>query len=255
MFIDSHAHIYQGKFGDDLDEVIQKSQEKGVEKIFMPNVDSKSIDRMLDIEYRFSKICIPMMGLHPCSVKKQFEKELYIVEDWLSKRSFCAVGEIGLDYYWDTAFAKEQREALKVQIELAIKYKIPIVLHTRDSFDDTFSIMKEYVERGLKGVFHCFTGTVKQARKIEEIGFYYGLGGAVTFKNGGMEQVVPALNLDHILLETDAPYLTPVPYRGKRNDPSYIPLIAQKIADLKQIDIDTIGEKTSMNTLDIFGIN
>lgn len=250
--IDTHAHIYDEKFADDIDEVLEKCQEAGVEQIYMPNIDHTSIDGMLELEHRYPQQCFPMMGLHPTSVKKDFEKELYIIEEWLNERRFAAVGEIGLDYYWDTSFAGQQQEAFRIQIGWAKKFGLPIVIHTRDSFEDSIQIVEELHDERLRGVFHCFTGTAEEARRIREVGFYVGLGGVSTFKNGGMDKVIPELDPGQMVLETDSPYLAPVPHRGKRNEPTYIPLIARKIAEYRNIEVEEIAEQTTSNALTLF---
>lgn len=251
-FIDTHAHIYDEKFKDDIGDVLERCHEKGVEKIYMPNIDHTSIDGMMELESRYTGCCFSMMGLHPTSVKKDFEKELYRVEEWLSKRSFAAVGEIGLDYYWDRSFAGQQQEAFRIQIEWAKRYQLPIVIHTRDSFEDSIRVVEELHDERLRGVFHCFTGNVADAMRIREVGFYVGLGGVSTFKNAKMEEVIPEIALEQIVLETDSPYLAPVPHRGKRNEPSYIPIIAHKIAEYRKTDVETIAEKTTSNALSLF---
>jgi len=251
-FIDSHAHIYLDKFKDDLSDVIERAVEKGVSKIFMPNIDHTSIDNMLEVEHNFPKNCFSMMGLHPCSVNKNFEKELYQVEDWLNKKDFCAIGEIGTDLYWDKSFWQQQQEAFKIQVNWAKERKLPIVIHCRESIDETIEMVEELKDDRLSGVFHCFTGSVEQARRIEALGFYLGLGGVSTFKNGGMDQVIPDIDINRIVLETDSPYLAPVPHRGKRNEPSYIPDIAKKIASYKQLGLDEVAEVTTANSLKLF---
>jgi TatD DNase family protein len=192
------------------------------------------------------------MGLHPCYVKKYFEKELYLVEDWLAKRNFSAVGEIGIDLYWDTTFRAQQEEALKIQITLAEKYNLPIVIHCRNSFRETMDIIKSVKSEKLKGVFHCFSGTKEEAEEVASIGFKIGIGGVATFKNSGLDKILPDLSLEHIVLETDSPYLAPVPHRGKRNEPSYIPIIAQKIAQLKNIPIEEVAHLTTLNAQQLF---
>lgn len=251
-FIDTHAHIYDSQFDEDISEVLEKCREAGVGHIYMPNIDHTSIDGMLELEHRYPEQCIPMMGLHPTSVKKNFEKELYIVEEWLHSRHFAAVGEIGLDYYWDTSFAEQQREAFRIQIGWAKEFGLPIVIHTRDSFEDSIEIVEELHDDRLSGVFHCFTGTADEAKRIKEVGFYVGLGGVSTFKNGGMDKVIPDIPAEQIVLETDSPYLAPVPHRGKRNEPTYIPLIAKKIAEYRQTDIEAIAEITTSNATALF---
>lgn len=245
-FIDTHAHIYDEQFDDDIAEVIERCQEAEVAKIYMPNIDHTSVDAMLEREHRYPGQCIAMMGLHPGSVKKDFERELYQVEEWLGKRSFVAVGEIGLDYYWDTTFKEQQQDALRIQIEWAKKYHLPIVLHTRDSLDDTLALVEKHGD-GLTGVFHCFTGTTEEARRITELGFYLGLGGIATFKNAGMGEVIPHLERERVVLETDSPYLAPVPHRGRRNEPAYLPLIAQRIAEHWQADVTEVAQQTTAN--------
>ena len=251
-FIDTHAHVYDEQFKDDLPNVLERCQEAEVATVYMPNLDHTSVDAMLALEERYPDQCVAMMGLHPSSVKKDFERELYQVEEWLSKRSFAAVGEIGLDYYWDTTFKEQQQEALRIQIELAKKHGRPIVLHTRDSTEDTLAIVEEYAS-DLTGVFHCFGGTVDEAKRITALGFYLGLGGVSTFKKAGMDQVIPHLDRQYVVLETDSPYLAPVPHRGKRNEPSYIPLIAQRVADLWEVEIKEVEQQTTKNAQRLFG--
>ena len=247
-WIDTHAHIYDEKFKDDIDDILNRCQEVGVRQIYMPNIDQTTIDAMLELEHRYSEQCIPIMGLHPCSVRKDFERELYLVEDWLNQRDFVAVGEIGLDYYWDTTFKEQQLEAFRIQIDLAKKYSLPIVIHTRDSFEDVIQIVEELNEDNFTGIFHCFTGSAEEGKRVTEAGFYLGLGGVSTFKNGGLNDVIPQLDRDKIVLETDSPYLAPTPHRGKRNEPTYIPLIGEKVAELNKIPLEEIDELTTQNT-------
>lgn len=251
-FVDSHAHIYSKKYDIDREDVIASCLEKGVKKIYMPNIDVESIDSMLEAELKFPGICIPMMGLHPCDVSKGFEKQLYIMEDWLSKRPFAAVGEIGIDLYWDKTFFDQQKEALKIQISWAKEKNLPIVLHCRESLPETIALVKEELDEKLTGIFHCFTGTVEQAKEIIEMGFLLGIGGVATFKNGGLDKVLPEIGLDKLVLETDGPYLAPVPYRGKRNSPEYIPLIAARVAELTRSEVETVAEITNKNAAFIF---
>lgn len=252
MLIDSHAHIYSKEFDDDRSEAIERAQADGVEKIYMPNIDHTSIDVMLEAEAAYAGICVPMMGLHPTSVNKDFEKELYLVEEWLSKRPFAAVGECGIDLYWDKTFLPQQQEALKVQVELARKYKLPIVLHTRDSFDETYEIVSKAQDGSLRGIFHCFSGTEEQAAKVKELNFLIGIGGVATFKNGGMDKVLPHVDLKDIVLETDCPYLAPVPKRGKRNEPSYLSLVAGRVAELMQKPVEEVAAVTTLNAQQLF---
>ena len=252
--IDTHAHIYLEEFKSDIDEVISRSDDLGVEKIYLPNIDHTSIDDMLELEQRYPDMCVSMMGLHPCSVKKDFEKELYIVEEWLSKRKFAGVGEIGTDMYWDKTFWKEQQEALNVQLDFAKQYEIPAILHCRDSIDETIEIVSKKQDEKLTGIFHCFSGTVDQAEKIIELGFHLGIGGVATFKNGGMDKVIPHLPLEKLVLETDSPYLSPVPNRGKRNEPAYVELVANRIAELKSISLEEVKQATTTNAKAIFKV-
>lgn len=251
-YIDTHAHIYSPKFDSDREEVIQRAVENGVGKIFMPNIDVDSIDAMLEAELRYPGICIPTMGLHPCDVDKDFDKQLYVMEGWLDERPFAAVGEIGLDLYWDKTFFEHQQEALKIQIDWAKKKELPIILHCRESIEETIKIVKSMNDDQLTGVFHCFTGDLDQARQIIDMGFLLGIGGVATFKNGGLDKVIPGIGLQHLVLETDAPYLAPVPHRGKRNSPEYIPLIAYRIAELAGETLETVAEITNRNALGLY---
>jgi TatD DNase family protein len=250
--IDSHAHIYSDKFDSDRAEAIERSQQEHVSKIYMPNIDHTSIDAMLEAEEKYPAVCIPMMGLHPTSVGKDFERELYIVEEWLAKRPFAAVGECGIDLYWDKSFLPQQQEALKVQVDLAKKYKLPIVLHTRDSFNETYEIIAAAQDGSLTGIFHCFSGTVAEAEKVKELGFLMGIGGVATFKNGGLDKLLPHLSLDDLTVETDCPYLAPAPHRGKRNEPLFLPIIAARIAELMGKPVHEVADKTTANALNLF---
>ena len=250
--VDSHAHIYSEEFKEDQVAAVAKAREVGVEKIYMPNIDHTSIDAMLETEAAFPDQCIPMMGLHPTYVKKDFERELYLVEEWLNKRPFAAVGECGIDLYWDKTFFPQQQEALKVQLELSKKHKLPIVLHTRDSFDETYELVAAAQDGTLRGIFHCFSGTAEQAAKVKELNFLMGIGGVATFKNGGLDKVLPHVALEDIVLETDCPYLAPVPHRGKRNEPAYIPLVLKRVAELMHKTEDEVANTTTQNALNLF---
>jgi TatD DNase family protein len=251
-WIDTHAHIYADQFDPDRSDMLHRAEEKGIGKIFMPNIDHTSVDGMLELERQHPALCFPMMGLHPCSVNKDFEKELYVVESWLSKRKFAAVGEMGTDLYWDKTFWDQQVEAFKIQVSWAKKYRLPIVVHCRESIEQTIALTETLQDGNLTGIFHCFTGDEKQADKLIKLGFYLGIGGVATFKKGGMESVLPSIPLDRIVLETDSPYLTPTPHRGKRNEPSYIPLIGERVAELKNISIDELKKVTTENALKLF---
>jgi len=250
-WIDTHAHIYLEDFDADRMEMLHRCEEHQVSKIFMPNIDHTSIDAMLELEGRHPS-CISMMGLHPCYVKQDFQKELYLVEGWLSKRKFAAVGEIGTDLYWDKTFWEQQKEAFTIQVKWAMQYDLPIVIHCRESLDQTIEMIEEFQDGKLTGVFHCFGGTVEQANRIIKAGFYLGIGGVATYKKGGLDAVLPEVSLDNIVLETDSPYLTPVPHRGKRNEPSYVPLIAARVAEIMKIDMTNLQATTTQNALKLF---
>lgn len=252
-WIDTHAHIYAEEFDGDRQDMIERFRENGIMKIFMPNVDHTSIDKMLDLESRWEG-CHAMMGLHPCSVKKGFERELYIVEEWLSKRKFSAVGEIGTDLYWDKTFWDQQCEAFNIQAAWAKSFGLPAVIHCRESLDETIALVEKLQDGKLTGIFHCFGGTAEQAEKITKLNFFLGIGGVATFKKSGLDEVLSHVPLERIVLETDSPYLSPVPHRGKRNEPAYIPLIGQRVADIKKVSLDEVKEKTTLNALNLFNI-
>ena len=252
MLIDTHAHLYLEHFDQDRDQVIQDAVDQGVNKIFLPNIDSSTISSMLGMEKNYPGTCFPMMGLHPCSVKENYKEELETVKSWLERRPFFAVGEIGIDLYWDTSFKREQDIAFRAQIEWAKSYNYPIVIHSRDSIEQTISTVKEHQDGTLRGVFHCFTSSLDEAKAIVDLNFYMGIGGVVTFKNGGLDKIMDEISLEHIVLETDAPYLTPVPYRGKRNQSAYIPLIANRIAQIKGKSVEEVSTITSQNANNLF---
>jgi TatD DNase family protein len=251
-WIDTHAHIFSDEFKPDRHDTIQRAIEQGVTRMFMPNIDHTSIDNMLEVESRYPAHCLAMMGLHPCSVKKDFEKELYKVEEWLFKRKFAAVGEMGTDLYWDKTFWDQQKEAFIIQVGWAKKLGLPIVIHCRESIDQTLELLEPLKDERLTGVFHCFTGNLEQAKRVIDLGFFLGLGGVATFKNGGLDQVVPHLEPGAIVLETDSPFLAPVPHRGKRNEPSYIPGIAIKVADMMKVSVDELAVLTTRNARRLF---
>jgi TatD DNase family protein len=253
--IDSHAHIYLKEFDDDREQIIRNATSIGVEKILMPNIDQTSIEAMLEVEREYPEVCMSMMGLHPCSVDGNYRQELKQIEKALSQRDFIAIGEMGTDLYWDKTFWKEQQEVFKVQCEWALEKKLPIVIHSRDSIDESIDLIKPYVERGLRGVFHCFTGTVEQAGKIKELGFYLGIGGVVTFKNAGLDKVVRKIGSDKLMLETDSPYLAPTPYRGKRNEPLYVERVVHKLVEVLELTEAEIINLTTDNARTLFGLN
>jgi TatD DNase family protein len=252
-WIDTHAHIYNKAFEKDLPDTIEACRQEGMKQIYMPNVDHASIDGMLEVESKYPE-CIATMGLHPCSVDKHFEKELYIVEEWLSKRPFAAVGEIGLDLYWDKAHIAQQKEAFRIQTKWAKDKGIPIIIHCRDAFAETLELVEELKDERLKGVFHCFTGSLEEAEKAISLGFYLGIGGVATFKNGGLDKVLPHVALEHLVLETDSPYLAPVPNRGKRNSPVYIPLIADRVASLCNKSLEEVYQLSTNNAQKLFQV-
>lgn len=251
---DSHAHVYSEQFKTDRDDMLHRALEAGVSTIVMPNIDHTSIDVMLETEACFPQLCFAMMGLHPCSVNKDFERELYLVEEWLGKRPFAAVGECGIDLYWDKTTLGWQQEALRVQIQLAKQHNLPLVLHTRDAFQETAELIEVAQDGTLRGVFHCFSGSRAEAERVIKMGFKMGIGGVATFKNGGLDQVLPGLELEHLLLETDCPYLAPVPHRGKRNEPAYLPLVARRVAELLGRDVEEVAEATTRNAQALFSL-
>jgi TatD DNase family protein len=252
FFIDTHAHIYLDEFDGDRDNMLARATQESVTKIYMPNVDHTSIDNMLELESRSSGHCIAMMGLHPCYVKKDFQRELYLVEEWLSKRKFAAVGEIGTDLYWDKTFWEQQKEAFLLQMEWAKQYKLPVVIHCRESIDETIALVEQMKDENLRGIFHCFSGDAAQAKRITDMNFLLGIGGVATFKKGGLDNVLPDVALENLVLETDSPYLAPVPYRGKRNEPSYVPLIANRVAEIKSVSIEDVQRVTTANAINLF---
>lgn len=252
MFIDTHTHLYSEEFNEDRTAIINTAISNSVTKLYLPNIDSNSIDGMLQLEKEFPENCFPMMGLHPCSVKENYLDELIIVKKWLDKRKFIAIGEIGMDLYWDKTFVAEQEIAFKKQIDWALEYNYSIVIHCRNAFDEIFTILQSYPKLP-KGIFHCFSGDIEQAQKILALkNFKLGIGGVLTFKNSGLDKVVEAISIDDIVLETDSPYLAPMPYRGKRNESSYIPLIAKKVAEIKNISIEEVENMTTKNANFIF---
>lgn len=251
-FTDTHTHLYLDQFNKDRDEVIKSAIDKGTEYMLLPNIDNGTTDKMLEVCGRYPDNCYPMMGLHPTSVKGNYLEELRHVEEQLQKNKFIAIGEIGIDLYWDKTFLEQQKQALMFQSDLALQYDLPIVIHQRDSYSEIMKVFDEINEPELRGVFHCFTGNLKQAREIIDMGFMLGIGGVLTFKNSGLADVIKDISLEHILLETDAPFLAPHPYRGKRNESAYIRLIARKIADIKNMEIEEVATATTENAVKLF---
>ena len=253
QFIDTHTHLFVDQFNDDREAVVQKAIDDGVTTMLLPNIDLDSIADMHELVSKFPDNCIPMMGLHPCSVKENWEDELKVIKENLDKNEYRAVGEIGVDMYWDKSTRDIQMKAFAQQIEWAKELGLPIVIHVRDAFDEAFEVVDALNDERLTGVFHCFTGSVDQAHHILNYGgFKLGIGGVLTFKNSGVDQVISQIDLEHLVLETDSPYLAPVPFRGKRNESSYVTYVASKLADVKGVSIEKVAEVTTQNAKDLF---
>ena len=254
MLIDTHCHLYVDEFEEDRQQVMERAVAQGVERFYLPAIDSTVLNKILKMEKDFPGKCFAMMGLHPCSVKDNYTTELQLVEQQLSARRFAAIGETGLDFYWDKTFIPQQYDAFKKQIIWAKEYGIPVVIHSRQSTQECIDLIKELYDERLTGIFHCFGGSLEEARQISELGFYMGIGGIVTYKNSGLAAVMEQLPLDNIVLETDAPYLTPAPFRGKRNESAYLQYIVQKIADIKKMRVDEVAAITTSNAGKVFNI-
>ncbi len=253
-FIDTHAHVYAAELATDIELVIKNAISTGIDKILMPAIDSNTLEAMLKVEQQFPDQCMAMMGLHPCYVKENYEQELTIVESWLAKRKFIAIGEIGLDFYWDKTFSKEQHLVFETQMQWALDMQLPIVIHTRNAMGETIEAVKPFAKKGLRGVFHCFSGSAESAIQITKMGFYLGLGGVLTYKNAGVAEAIKDIPMDYLVLETDAPYLAPTPYRGKTNEPAYMIEVAKKLADIKLMPLHEIAAITTSNAQKLFGI-
>lgn len=253
--IDSHAHLFAEEFDQDRDEVIQRAKTAGVEKIFLPNIDLTTIQSMMTLCISHPEYFYPMLGLHPTSVKEDYKEVLEKLFTNFDAGIYAAIGEIGIDLYWDKTFIKEQVDAFEQQVILAKKHHLPIVIHVRESFEEVFSVINRQNDDDLRGVFHCFTGTKEQAQHIIDYGgFKMGIGGVVTFKNGGIDKFLNQIPLEYLVLETDSPYLAPVPYRGKRNESAYLQNIVRKVAEIYGRDVEEIAEITSRNCIEIFKI-
>jgi TatD DNase family protein len=252
--IDTHAHIYAEEFDQDRDIVVSRAMEQGVDTILLPNIDLDSIARMLATEQAYPNTCRSMMGLHPCYVDNHVEQTLATIEAWFDKHSFIAVGEIGIDLYWDKTYQTEQEQAFITQLNWAKQRDLPVVIHTRDSMTETIKLLEQEQDGSLRGVFHCFGGSIEEAGVINDLGFHLGIGGVSTFKNGGMDKVIPHLNMDYVILETDCPYLAPVPHRGKRNEPAYTHLVAQRIAELTEQSLQHVDAITTSNARALFSL-
>ncbi|MDF2381428.1 TatD family hydrolase [Nostoc ellipsosporum NOK] len=251
MFIDTHAHTYSNSFKGDAAAMLGRAREAGIGKILMPAIDRSTHQAMLDMEAA-NDFCHSMMGVHPCSIGEDFEEELKEAEDHLASRPFIAVGEIGLDFYWDVTYKEQQYKALHRQIEWALHYDLPICIHSRNATPECIAVVREHQQGKLRGVFHCFSGTAAEAAQLTDMGFYLGIGGVLTFKNGGLDTAIKDVDLAWLILETDAPYLAPVPFRGKRNEPAYVPYVAQKLADLRETSVENIATVTTANARTLF---
>ncbi|MAO10254.1 MAG: hydrolase TatD [Flavobacteriaceae bacterium] len=254
MLTDTHTHLYSEAFDEDREQMMKRAIDAGIERFFIPAIDSGYVEEMYELEKNYPGQVFLMMGLHPTSVKENYEDELVYVEKQFEKRSFYAVGEIGVDLYWDTSTLAIQQDAFKRQIQLAKKHKLPIVIHCRDAFDEVFEVLESEKDDDLYGIFHCFTGTKEQAEKALSYNMKLGIGGVVTFKNGKIDQFLSEIDLKHIVLETDSPYLSPTPYRGKRNESSYLKLICKKVAELYGISEEEVAKVTTQNSKEIFSI-
>ncbi len=254
MIIDTHCHLYHEDFDADRPAMMERANAQGVGGFYLPAIDSNVIAAMLQMEEDYPQQCFAMMGLHPCSVKENYEAELRIAEEWLQRRKFAAIGETGLDFYWDKTFTPQQYSAFKVQVGWAKQYKIPIVIHSRQSTQECIDVIAALHDGQLGGVFHCFGGSVEEALQITGLGFYLGIGGVITYKNSGLAAVIAQLPLDKIVLETDAPYLTPVPFRGKRNESAYLSHVVKKIAEVKNMSVKEVEEITTQNAGKLFKV-
>lgn len=253
ILIDTHTHLFLEHFDEDRASVVENAMKNGIKKMFLPNIDSTTTEKVVQMAKDYPSVCYPLIGLHPTSVKKDYKEELKQLKYWLQKEKFYGIGETGIDLYWDKTFIKEQQEAFKFQIKLAKQTGLPLIIHARDSFDEIFAIVDKLNDEQLKGVFHSFTGTAEQAEKILSYkGFKIGVGGIVSFKNSGLADVVAKIGMKHLILETDSPYLAPTPKRGKRNESSYLTYIAQKIADIYGTDIETVAKITTGNAEKLF---
>jgi TatD DNase family protein len=254
MITDTHVHLYSEQFNEDRKNVIQRAKDAGVSRFFIPAIDSTYTERMLSLEKENPKDIFLMMGLHPCSVKENYKDELAHVKEWINKKGFYAIGEIGIDLYWDKSFLTQQQEAFRTQIQWAKEKKLPIVIHCRDAFDEIFEVLESEKSNDLRGIFHCFTGTLEQAKQAISYNMKLGIGGVATFKNGKIDKFLNEIDLKHIVLETDAPYLAPTPYRGKRNESAFLTNVIDKLVDIYNVSFQEIAEITTQNSKDVFNI-
>jgi TatD DNase family protein len=251
--IDTHCHLYSDDLAPDIESVMERAALAGVTKFYLPAIDKSTAESMFRLESKYTERCFAMIGLHPCSVSAAYKEELDFIKVQLKTRRFAGIGETGLDFYWDTSFKNEQYIALDQQIEWALEYNLPLILHTRNAMQETIDVIKKYKGIGLRGIFHCFGGTIAEAQQIIDCRFLLGIGGVVTYKKSGLAEVLKDVDLVHIVLETDAPYLSPVPYRGKRNESSYIIEVAKKIAEIKNVTVEEVKKVTTVNAERLFG--
>jgi TatD DNase family protein len=254
ILTDTHTHIYYEADEEKLDQQMQRCRDNGIQRLFLPNVDSTSIPLVLGLGKKYPETCFPMLGLHPCNVKGDYEEDLSQIYEAIQKNKVYAIGEIGIDLYWDKTFIKEQQHTFRTQINWAKELDLPIVIHCREAFDEIFEILEDLKEEKLRGIFHCFTGNLEQAQLAIQLNFYLGIGGVLTYKKAGLAEVIRDIDLQHLVLETDAPYLAPVPYRGKPNESAYLIHIAQKLADIKEMSLAQVAEITTANSIKVFGV-
>lgn len=252
QLVDTHCHLYSEEFLEDRHQMMNRAFEEGIGRFYLPNIDVSSMDVMMEMEKEYPGRCFAMMGLHPCYVKEDAELQLEVVRDWLAVRRFAAVGEIGLDFYWDLSYKEQQYHVFRSQLSWSLAYGLPVVIHSRNSLRECIDVVKEVGRGAIRGIFHCFGGTVDEAREIMDMGMYLGIGGVVTYKKSGLDQVIAEVGLSRVVLETDAPYLAPVPFRGKRNESSYLIHIADKLADITGLHKDEVAKITTWNALNIF---
>ncbi|CAN5124656.1 TatD family hydrolase [soil metagenome] len=254
ILTDTHTHLYYETDESKLAALVERCRENNIGRLFLPNVDAASVPMVFSLVEGYPDMCYPMLGLHPCSVKANWEEELNCISQAIQQHKIVAIGEIGIDLYWDKTLLTEQVQAFKKQIHWAKELKLPIVIHCRDAFNEVFEVLEQEKDKNLFGIFHCFTGTLEQANKVIALGFYLGIGGVVTYKNAGLDKIIPQIGLNHIVLETDSPYLTPVPHRGKPNESSYLIYVAEKVAELHQTDLETVARVTTENSFKVFGV-
>jgi TatD DNase family protein len=253
ILTDTHTHLYEESLLTDFDAMYKRALHNRVKRFFIPNVDSSTTEKLIEICQNYEGV-FGMMGLHPCSVNENYEEELRLLHQKFNDFKFVAVGEIGIDLYWDKSFYKQQVSAFKTQLQWSLEMNLPVAIHCREAFDEIYQIIALPEYKNVRGIFHCFTGTEEQANKVIDLGFYLGIGGVITFKNSGLAENLKNVSLEHIVLETDSPYLAPVPYRGKRNESSYLLQIAEKLADVKDVSLAEVAGVTTQNSIKIFGI-